>query len=115
MPRKFFSAGWAESLIEATADREPVPGLHGVVGFGVGKKPQVVVAFGDGRALRVLDEEPAAHIPFTGAQVEAWLAGDLVLAQAFTKGDLRATGSTGALLSALEILDDRSIVDSFSL
>lgn len=110
MPRNYFSPEWATQLIEASADRELVPGLRGVVGFGVGKKPQVVVSFVDGRAVELVEGDPVAHMPFTGKQVEAWLAGDLVLAQAFTKGDLKATGPTGDLLAALELLDDRAVV-----
>ena len=106
-----FSEELVEALVEASAERDPVPGLGGTVGFGVGKKVETVVSIVDGRAIGSVDAEPGATVPFTPAQFEAWLDGELNLSRAYTKGDLKATGKTGDLLAALELLDDRMVVD----
>lgn len=112
MAKAIFTDEWAQALITSSATRELVPGLCGIVGFGVGKKPQVILSIVDGRAVAVIEEEMGAHMPFTGAQALAWLANELNLTEAYTKGDLKATGKTGDLLAALELLDDRSVADS---
>lgn len=112
MAKAIFTDEWAQALITLSAGRKPVPGLGGVVGFGVGKKPQVVVSIVDGQAKSITEDEFGAHVPFTGAQALAWLDGELNLTEAYTKGDLKATGKTGDLLSALELLDDRTVADS---
>lgn len=112
MAKAIFTDEWAQALITLSADRVRVPGLGGVVGFGVGKKPQVVVSIVDGRAESITEDESGAHVPFTGAQALAWLDDELNLTEAYTKGDLKATGKTGDLLSALELLDDRAVADA---
>ncbi len=112
MATEEFSEAFVEALVSASAERDLVPGLMGTVGFGVGKKVQAVIAIVDGRAIGAVEEDPGATVPFTAAQFEAWLGGDLNLSQAYTKGDLKATGKTGDLLAALELLDDRAVVCS---
>lgn len=111
MTSAVFTDEWMQALVDASAGREAVPGLGGVVDLGIGKTVQATLCIVDGRAVGAADAETGAHIPFTGAQLDAWQDGELNLTQAYTKGDLKATGKTGDLLAALELLDDRSIVD----
>lgn len=110
MAKSPFNDAWATALVAASAERELVPGLCGIVGFGVGKKIQATVSIVDGRAQETDAEEPGVHIPFTGAQALAWRAGELNLTQAYTKGDLKPVGRTGDLLAALELLDDPAVI-----
>lgn len=110
MASTVFTEAWVQSLVAASAGREPVPGLDGIVGFGIGKKVHVVVEIVSGRAVGPSTVDPEVVVPFTGAQVQAWYDGELNLTESYTKGDLKATGKTGALLAAAELLDDRSVV-----
>ncbi len=111
MTSAVFTNEWVQALVEASVGREAIPGLGGIIDLGVGKTVQATLSIVDGRAIGSSEEEAGGHIPFTGAQLEAWQNGELNLTQAYTKGDLKATGKTGHLLAALELLDDRSIVD----
>ncbi len=111
MTSAVFTDEWVQALVEASAGRVAIPGLGGVIDLGIGKTVQMTLSIVDGRATGTSEEDAGAHIPFTGAQLEAWQNGELDLTQAYTKGDLKATGRTGHLLAALELLDDRSIVD----
>ncbi len=111
MTSAVFTDEWVQALVVASAGREAIPGLGGVIDLGIGKTVQATLCIVDGRATGSSEEDAGAHIPFTGAQLEAWQNAELDLTEAYTKGDLKATGKTGHLLAALELLDDRSIVD----
>ncbi len=112
MATAVFGEEWIQALVQASANRESTPGLDGIIGFGIGKSIQATVSIVAGRAVGPSDEEPGAVVPFTGAQLVAWNANELNLTEAYTKGDLKATGRTGHLLAALELLDDRSVADA---
>jgi hypothetical protein len=101
-----FSDAWVEELVEATGDRHGVPGVSGVVGLGHGKKPKIVLEFSDGKVLGPSDAEPEVIIPISKSQLEEWSDGGLKLTVAYMKGDVKPVGSTGALLAALEVLDN---------
>ena len=100
-----FSDEWIGELVEATADRDGVPGVSGVVGIGHGKTAKVVLEFSEGKVMGSSDSEPEVIVPITKAQLCEWAAGDLKLTVAYMKGDVKPVGSTGALLAALEVLD----------
>ncbi len=100
-----FSAEWVGELVEATAGRSGVPGVAGKVGIGHGKVPKVVLEMAEGKVLGATEEEHEVLIPISKAQLEQWSAGELNLTVAYMKGDIKPTGSTGALLAALEVLD----------
>jgi hypothetical protein len=98
-----------EQLRAATAERACASGLVGIVAFGVGSEPPVM-AFEQGRVVGPSALRPQATIKLTRKQFEAWSAGELSLSRAYMKGDLKPEGSTGALLAALEVLDDPQVI-----
>ncbi len=106
-----FDAAFVDALVAATGDRRSVGGLSGVVELATGKTTSVVVEFDDGRCVGVSDREPGVRIQLTGAQIAAWLAGELHLGEAYMRGDVKPDGRTGDLLAALEVLDDRVVVE----
>lgn len=101
-----FTEDWVAELVEATSGRTGVPGVSGIVGLGHGKAPKVVIGISEGKVLGPSDAEPEVIIPISKAQVEEWTKGDLKLTVAYMKGDIKPVGSTGALLAALEVLDN---------
>lgn len=100
-----FSEEWVAELVTATVGRDGVPGVSGQVGLGHGKTAKIVVEISEGKVLGVTNAEPEVIIPISKAQLEEWSEGQLSLTVAYMKGDLKPTGSTGALLAALEVLD----------
>ncbi len=104
-------SAFAAALAEATTGRGSAGGLSGVVELATGKNTSVVVAFVDGRCEGATDREPGVRIQLTGAQLGAWLAGDLHLGEAYMRGDVKPEGRSGDLLAALEVLDDRAVVE----
>ena len=95
-------------LVAATAARRRPSGLTGLVAFGIGSKP-VTLVFEDGQVLGATDAEPQAVLALTKKQFEAWATGELSLSVAYMQGDVKPVGSTGALLAALEVLDDPDV------
>lgn len=101
---------FGEALVAASADRRRGSGLAGRVQLALGSSSAVVVEIADGRVIAVSRDEPEVRIPFTQAQFQAWLDGDLHLSRAYMRGDIKPEGSSGALLAALEVLDDPAVV-----
>lgn len=101
-----FSPEWVSALVAASAGRGGVPSVSGVVGLGTGKKSSVVLNITEGQVTGPIDSEPEVVIPISEAQIDAWNKGELSLSVAYMKGDLKPVGSTGALLAALEVLDN---------
>ena len=105
-----FTSAWVDELVALSSDRESIAGLSGIVGLGVGAKlaaadAEAVVAIVDGRAVGASTELPEITIPFAKNQVSEWLAGEVVLSEAYMKGDLKPVGASGPLFAALELLD----------
>lgn len=100
-----FSDEWVAELVTATAGRAGVPGVSGQVGLGHGKTAKIVLEISEGKVLGLTNAEPEVIIPISKVQLEEWSDGQLNLTVAYMKGDLKPTGSTGALLAALEVLD----------
>ena len=95
-----FSDEWVDELVELSSTREPIAGLSGVVRLG-----DLAVAIVDGQATGVSAETPEVEIPLSKKQVDAWSAGELVLTEAYMKGDLKPVGTSGPLFAGLELLD----------
>ncbi len=48
----------------------------------------------------------AVKLPLTDKVIDGWLSGSTDLSVAYMRGDLKPDGATGALVVALELLDD---------
>ena len=102
------SDGWVEAVAEASAPRAGT-GRSGVVAIAVGKTKRAVLPIVDGEVRpdgAAGDVEPDVTIPVTAKQLDALIAGDESLAQAFMRGDIKPEGATGALLAAVELFED---------
>lgn len=105
-----FTEAFVDELVALSANRPLIPGLSGDVGLGVGSKVDaskvsVVVAIVDGKVTGQTDRGPDVVIGLSKNQVPEWLSGELVLAEAYMKGDLKPAGASGALFAGLELLD----------
>ena len=105
-----FTESFVDELVAVSATRPPIPGLSGDVGLGVGSKVDaskvpVVIAIVDGQVTGSTDRSPEVIIGLSKNQVPQWLAGELVLAAAYMKGDLKPVGASGPLFAGLELLD----------
>ena len=105
-----FTESFVDELVTLSAKRPPIPGLSGDVGLGIGSKVDaskvsVVIAIVDGRVTGPTDRSPEVIIGLSKKQVPEWLAGELVLAAAYMKGDLKPVGASGPLFAGLELLD----------
>ena len=110
-----FDETFVERLVAATAERPEVPGSSGIVGFGIGKKVLATVEITNGRVVGpVADVDPAVTLVFKGAQVDAWIDGELNLTQAYMRGDFKPVGHAGPLTAALEVLDDPTVISQLS-
>ena len=103
------SPEWVASLVEASSERTPVPGLDGVVELAIGKTTSATIEISDGVVLGSSDKTAEVQVPFTKKQLEAWATGDFAPSVAFMKGDLKPVGSTGPLLALLAVLDDAEV------
>ncbi len=99
-----FDEEWLAGAIERSANR-PGTGLHGTATLLKGKAELVRIAVEDGRIVHAGDGPSHCDFPFTAGQITSYLAGDLKLAVEYTRGDLKATGSTGAILATIDALD----------
>ena len=105
-----FTEAFVAELVERSSARPPIPGLSGDVGLGIGSKVDaskvaVVIAIVDGQVSGATERSAEAIIGLSKKQVPLWLAGDLVLAAEYMKGDLKPTGASGAIFAGLELLD----------
>lgn len=105
-----FTDAFIEELVTISQARQPIPGLSGDVGLGIGSKIDesnvaVVIGIVDGQVTGPTDRPCEAVIGLSKKQVPEWLSGDLVLAAAYMKGDLKPTGASGAIFAGLELLD----------
>ncbi len=105
-----FSQAFIDELVAVSAGRPPIPGLSGDIGLGVGSKVDasnvsVVAAIVDGQVTGTTDRGPDVVIGLSKKQVPEWLSGELVLSEAYMKGDLKPVGASGPLFAGLELLD----------
>lgn len=103
-----FDADWLESTIRTSADRHST-GLHGSAALLKGKGLLLTVRVEDGRVVGESTGTPECDFPFTQGQIDAFIAGELKLAVAYMRGDLKATGSTAAIVAVIDALDALSI------
>ncbi|NNF55827.1 MAG: hypothetical protein HKN03_15475 [Acidimicrobiales bacterium] len=102
-----FDADWLNAAMVNSADRQPT-GLHGSAALLKGKVPLLTVRTEDGRIVGESTGTPECDFPFTQGQIDAFMAGELKLAVAYMRGDLKATGSTAAIIAVIEALDSLS-------
>ena len=95
-------------LVAASAGRDDVSGLTGRVAFGVGAAA-VTLELDQGRVIGLSAGAPQVVLSLTRQQFESWASGQLSLSVAYMQGEVKPDGSTGALLAALEILDDPGV------
>ena len=99
-----FDADWLDAAIASSADRQPT-GLHGSGALLRGKTPLLSIRTEDGRIVGESDGPAECVFPFTQGQIDAFRAGELKLAVAYMRGDLKATGSTAAIIAVIDALD----------
>ncbi len=99
-----FDADWLNAAIASSADRQPT-GLHGSAALLRGKAPLLTIRTEDGRIVGEAAGTPECDLPFTQGQIDAFRAGELKLAVAYMRGDLKATGSTAAIIAVIDALD----------
>ena len=105
-----FSGEFIDELAALSQTRPPIPGLSGDVGLGIGSTVDesnvaVVIAIVDGQVTGPTDRPCEAVIGLSKKQLPEWLSGELVLAAAYMKGDLKPTGASGTIFAGLELLD----------
>lgn len=100
-------APWVEALVAGSAGGPARAGLDATVALAVGSADPVVLDIGDGRILGPSGSEAQVVIPLTDEQFESLAAGTWSLATAYMRGDVKPVGSSGALLVAVEVLEDR--------
>ena len=96
---------WIGRLVEATADLPPRPGLDTRVALVVGDD-RVVLDITDGRVTGAVDGEARIELPLTPEQLDAVAFGELSLAVAYMRGDVKPVGPSGALAVLLEVVED---------
>lgn len=99
-----FDADWLITAITSSADRQPT-GLHGSAALLRGKAPLLTIGTEDGRIVGEATGIPECDLPFTQGQIDAFMSGELKLAVAYMRGDLKATGSTAAIIAVIDALD----------
>lgn len=95
---------WLDRAVEVTAGR-PDTGLDGTAVITVGKEAVLTVIIEGGRVVGEGGAEGDCELPFTRRQLDAYLAGDLDPTVEYMRGDLKPTGSTQAILAALDVLE----------
>lgn len=100
------SPEWCERLIAASSDAPTRAGLDARVALCLGSTTRRVLEIRDGRIVAVDEGDAAVELPLTAAQLEAIAAGQLSLARAYMRGDLKPVGSSGAVLVAVEVFED---------
>lgn len=100
---------WLNRAMETTADRIPT-GLDGTAAITVGKESLMALIIEDGRIVGEATGETDCDLPFTARQLEAYLTGDLSPTVEYMRGDLKPTGSTRAILAALDALEACRVV-----
>lgn len=101
------TAGWVEGLLAGSERVPPRAGLDARVALIV-DGARTVLDIRDGRFAPVADggAEPAVEVPLSAEQVDAIAAGELSLAVAYMRGDIKPVGSTGALAVLIEVVED---------
>ena len=95
---------WLDAAVEASQGREPT-GLHGSARLLLGKTELITVQIEDGRIVGPAVGTAECEIPFSPSQAEALAEGSLNLAVEYMRGDLKPTGSTAAIMAAIDALD----------
>lgn len=103
---------WVEAVVAASAQREAIRGLDGIVTLAIGKTTKVTLDIASGRVTGRVDAAGEVEVPFTKAQLAAWADGEFDLSVAYMKGDLKPTGATGPFLALLAVMDDPAVVSA---
>jgi alkyl sulfatase BDS1-like metallo-beta-lactamase superfamily hydrolase len=99
---------WLDRLRRA-ADAGPArAGLDARVALALDGADRAVLDIRDGRVAGVAEPggEPEVELPLTAEQVDALAAGQVSLAVAYMRGDIKPVGSSGALAVLIEVLDE---------
>lgn len=102
---------WAADLVAASATASPRPGLDARVAVTVGSESPVLLDIRDGRIVDATAAEAGrtdvdVEVPLSPEVFEAAATGELSLAVAYMRGDVKPVGSTGALAVFLEVVED---------
>jgi hypothetical protein len=105
---------WVAALVEATASAadDEIGDRSGLVEVAIGKDQRVVMSLSDGRFVGQVEDRGAGGpevdltLPFSSAdELRSYLSGRESLARAYVRGDFKPVGSTGVLLSVIELVD----------
>jgi len=108
------SADWIAALAEASAGAgdDQIGDRSGLVEFKLGKKERAVVAFESGRfrGPDFDDGEVELSLPFANAdELSGYLSGRDSMLRAYIRGDFKPVGSTGVLLSVIELIESGAL------
>jgi hypothetical protein len=98
--------GWVERLVAGTTGVPARPGLDATVALTAGTAGRVVFEVRDGRVVGPSPGPADIEIPVTEEQLAGLEAGEVSLATAYMRGDIKPVGPSGALLVAVEVLED---------
>ena len=96
---------WVARLIAGRASAPPRTGLDARVAVVV-EDERSVLRIDDGRICVDDGAEVEVEVPLSAAQALAVAAGELSLAVAYMRGDVKPVGSSGALAVFLEVVED---------
>ena len=99
-------AAWVERLAQASSGSAARPGLDARVAVALAGGPPAVLDIRDGRVAGIADGAAEVEVPLTAEQVQAFGGGEVSLAVAYMRGDVKPVGSTGALAVFIEVVDD---------
>ena len=99
-----FDEAWLRDAVAASTDRAPT-GLHASASLLVGKTAHVAITVDDGRIVGTADGTPECELPFSKVQAQDFVDGRFNVAVAYMRGDFKPTGSTAAILAAIDALD----------
>ncbi|MDH3295849.1 MAG: hypothetical protein OER95_16140 [Acidimicrobiia bacterium] len=110
---------WVIALAEASAAAgdDQIGDRSGLVAVTIGKKQSVVVSLVDGRFVAdrgatgsVSDDRIDLTLPFDDPdELAGYLSGRRSMAKAYIRGDFKPVGSTGVLLSVIELVESGAL------
>jgi putative sterol carrier protein len=102
------SPEWEQRLVAGSGAAPARPGVDARVAVRLGTTVRRVLDIRDGRVVAVGDGDTEADVelPLTADQLSALAAGELSLARAYMRGDLKPVGSSGAVAVAVEVFED---------
>lgn len=108
------SVEWIAALADASggATADQIGDRSGLVEFKLGKKERAVISFDSGRFAGPApdDGEIELSLPFAdAAELSEYLSGRDSMAKAYIRGDFKPVGSTGVLLSVIELVESGAL------